>query len=73
MYANASYKRTHKQRYQEGLWCIGEIKPVYYGEDLSGLTLWDTENRNTRLPKNDLDEERAVRVTDIIIARLMAV
>lgn len=73
MYANASYKRTQKQAYQAGLWCIGKIKPVFYGEELSGYATFETVERHTREPSIDLDEERAVEATDTIIARLMAV
>ena len=72
MYATASYKRSQFVKHQEGVWCIGRILPVFYGEDLSGYALWQTEDRNTYAPK-DLDEVRAQVETDIIIARLMAV
>jgi len=73
MYATAAYKRTHlKPNHQLGLWCIGIIRPVFYGEDLSGYVNFDTSGRNTRVPI-DLDEERAVEATDVIIARLIAV
>lgn len=73
IYANASYKHTHhKPSYQQGLWCLGHIKPIFYGDDLYGHTLYDTDHRYKYQPI-DLDEERAVKATDQIIARLLAV
>ena len=63
---------VRQQRWMPASWVCGTILMPAYGHDLNGFTKLHCTGNEIRYPVN-LAEEETVEITDIIIARLLAV